>query len=231
MNKMKFLNKKTIIILVIIAAIGIFSYYFFKPVSGTYVMDIIPDVYNILPQGIAWNGKYLWVNDRVGKIYKIDLDKRKPIADFYHPRRGISNISRLGVVNSFEDLAWDGQYLWITVSSEDKIDKLDPLDGKILKSIDVEDFPQGLTFVGKNLWYSSGKTLYEINPETGEKLRSIDISNRKETLGWESPSGIAWDGKNLLIATNDAEDEFNANLQVYRVGTICKFELCRKPIF
>jgi hypothetical protein len=72
--------------------------------------DTIP-TYGQQPQGIAWDGQYLYYamdnNDGdVEKIYQVNVTTRDTVKSWYLPEGPTSNMSPRG-------LAWDGHYLWM----------------------------------------------------------------------------------------------------------------------
>ncbi len=67
-------------------------------------------------------------------------------------------------------LAFDGKFLWLADSRLDKIFKMDPISGKVLKSFESPGFhPEGLAWDGHFLWHvdAKEKMLYCLEPETG----------------------------------------------------------------
>lgn len=68
--------------------------------------------------------------------------------------------------------------------------------GEIIKSFNIPgDYPTGLTFDGKNLWFADYQTdlLYCLDPENGNVIRTIS-----SPAYW--PEGLAWDGEFLWNA-------------------------------
>ncbi len=59
--------------------------------------------------------------------------------------------------------------------------------------LDVEQVA-GVTFDGENIWFASGDKLNAMNPETGERLRAIDIP---------AHAGTAFDGTHLFQIAED----------------------------
>src|SRR5215217_531389 len=58
---------------------------------------------------------------------------------------------------------------------------------------DIEQV-HGVTFDGENIWFASGEKLNALNPETGERLRAIDIA---------AHAGTAFDGTHLYQIAED----------------------------
>jgi DNA-binding beta-propeller fold protein YncE len=59
------------------------------------------DAPGYFPQGLAWDGKFLWHLD-AATIYKLDPSGGTVLAEYEAPREQLV------------DLTWDGQYLWAT---------------------------------------------------------------------------------------------------------------------
>jgi glutamine cyclotransferase len=51
------------------------------------------------------------------------------------------------------------------------------------------DHVAGVTYDGRHVWFASGDKLYAFDPETGEKVRAIDVA---------AHAGTAFDGKHLF---------------------------------
>ncbi|GAI89875.1 unnamed protein product, partial [marine sediment metagenome] len=94
-----------------------------------------------LPQGLAWDGEYLWNVDSYEKeIYKIDS----------------SNGDVLQTIPCLVDdptgLAFGNDYLWLADNDDDKIYMINPSNGKIVGSKDSPGTdPQGLAWNGEKL--------------------------------------------------------------------------------
>ena len=68
--------------------------------------------------------------------------------------------------------------------------------GEVIKSFNIpSNYPTGLTFDGKNIWFADYQTdlLYCIDPESGKVVRTIP-----SPAYW--PEGLAWDGEFLWNA-------------------------------
>ena len=79
-------------------------------VTTKTIIDTVA-TYGLQPQGIAWDGQYLYYamdnNDGdVEKIYQVNLATGDTVRSWYLPEGPSSNMSPRG-------LAWDGHYLWL----------------------------------------------------------------------------------------------------------------------
>jgi DNA-binding beta-propeller fold protein YncE len=114
-------------------------------------------------EDLEWDGNYLWYVDGgpemktggTGKIYQMDIDSGKIIKNFDVPGRYPYGI------------AWDGAYLWVSDYYDETIDKISPIDGKV-----VEHFKPGFGSVGMT-W--DGKYLWTVDWETG-KIYCLDVT-------------------------------------------------------
>ena len=95
-------------------------------------------------------------------------------------------------------LAWDGEYLWNADFAQDRIYKLNPSNGEIVKFFSSPGRqPMGLAWDGQYLWNAVlnsdaplESTIYKLNPSTGAVVFSF---NHPGNL----PGGLAWDGQYL----------------------------------
>jgi len=77
----------------------------------------------------------------------------------------------------------------------DKIYKINPKDGKVLKSFDSPgSHPEGLAWDGEYLWHidSGEKSMYRLDPETGRALTILESNSG-------NPRDLAWDGEYIWI--------------------------------
>lgn len=95
--------------------------------------------------------------------------------------------------------AFDGRHLFQI--ADDRIQKIDANTGSILATIPAPDSGNtGLTWAEGALWvgHYRSRTIHQIDPETGEILRTIE-SNRFVT-------GVTWADDELWHATWDGDD-------------------------
>jgi len=92
-------------------------------------------------------------------------------------------------------LAFDGKHLWLADNFTDKIYKIDPENGKVIKSFTSPGHnPEGLTWDGNHLWHIDAEEdhMYKIDPETGTALSVLESNS-------PDPRDLAWDGKYVWI--------------------------------
>jgi glutamine cyclotransferase len=96
--------------------------------------------------------------------------------------------------------AFDGQHLFQI--AEDRIQKIDPASGKVLATIPApgNGGDSGLAWAEGSLWVGNyrGRKIYQIDPENGAILRSIE-SNRFVT-------GVTWVDGDLWHATSEGNE-------------------------
>ena len=96
--------------------------------------------------------------------------------------------------------AFDGKYLYQI--AEQRIDKIDPADGKVMASIPAPGHgaDSGMAWAEGSLWVGEyrARKIHQIDPATGALIRSID-SNRFVT-------GVTWVDGELWHATWEGDD-------------------------
>ena len=134
------------------------------------------------PQGMAYDGKYLWVVDRHSDmIYKVDPSNGKTVdslpAPGYVPR----------------GLAWDGARLWCVDAEAGSIYAINPETEIVEQTIGCPvSVPTGLAWDGRFLWVAADRDdkVYQISTEDGTTTKSIPAPTRGVT-------GLTFDGTYL----------------------------------
>src|ERR1700730_14889038 len=88
-------------------------------------------------------------------------------------------------------VSFDGQHVWF--ASGDKINALDPANGKILRSIDIPAHA-GTAFDGQHLYQIADDRIQKIDPQTGRVLATVPTPNGS------GHSGLAWAEGTLWVA-------------------------------
>jgi DNA-binding beta-propeller fold protein YncE len=148
----------------------------------------------ILSKGLAYDGESLLVSNfaPTPEILRIDPKDGKILSSVPSPG------------NNPAGLAWDGECIWVVdLNLEDPVTgsllyRIDPTEGKVLSCFPLPGIPKarrggGLTWDGRGLWYCDEKMLYRIHPLSGKVLASFPVPS-------PYPTGLAWDGKTLLLA-------------------------------
>jgi len=169
--------------------------YRIDPVTGAVLGSIPPA--GTSPQGLTFDGEFLWQSDVGGRIiYKLDPTTGQILAQFAAP----------GDTPQPLGMGWDGASLWLADSrSPEKIWELDR-SGVALGNFPAPGpSPYGLDWAGGFIWVSDNvvgglATIYKMDPSTGTILASFPCPG-----GGGSPNGIAHDGEHLWIAVNSTD--------------------------
>jgi glutamine cyclotransferase len=86
-------------------------------------------------------------------------------------------------VEAVHGLTFDGRHVWF--ASGEKVNALDPTNGKVQRSIDVAAHA-GTAFDGRHLFQIAEDRIQKVDPETGRVLSSIP------SPGAGGDSGLAW---------------------------------------
>ena len=86
-------------------------------------------------------------------------------------------------VDRVNGVTYDGQHVWFAAG--DKLNALDPVSGKTLRSIDVAAYA-GTAFDGQHLFQIAEGRIQKIDPKTGQVLATIPAP------GGGGDSGLAW---------------------------------------
>ncbi len=90
-------------------------------------------------------------------------------------------------------LAWAEGSLWVGDYRGRKIHQIDPEDGAILRTIEVNRFVTGVTWVDGDLWHAISEgnesELRRIDPQTGEILEKVEMPQGVSISGLESNGG------------------------------------------
>ncbi|GGC75607.1 Vgb family protein [Chelatococcus reniformis] len=86
-------------------------------------------------------------------------------------------------IDSVHGLTFDGQHVWF--ASGDKLNALDPADGRIVRAIDVPAHA-GTAFDGRHLFQLAEDRIQKIDPNDGRVLATIPAP------GGGGDSGLAW---------------------------------------
>jgi PKD repeat protein len=143
------------------------------------------------PVALTWGGGALWVatlGEQQDKLYQIDPSTGQVLRSLPVP----AEVSAAGTVDG---LAWDGQYLWLADSTEQKLYQIAPESGAVLKQFVLNFAPLGLAWDGQAFWVSQdGPRLWRFSPTSGQASPGPQLP---ESL--TSPDDLAWDGEALWV--------------------------------
>ena len=95
-------------------------------------------------------------------------------------------------IEGVHGLTFDGSQIWF--ASGDKINALDPADGKIKRTIDAAAHA-GTAFDGQHLYQIAEKTIQKIDPATGAVLATIPAPGDGGNSGMAWAEGSLWVGQ------------------------------------
>lgn len=155
------------------------------------------------PGGICFGAGKMWVGGSYGDSFGAIDTESWSVDRLFKGKQQNQESSQ-----SYSSIAFDGAYLWIawhwnnydlSTSETQRLLKVDPQTGKVVKSYPLPegsapDMTHGLAWDGQQLWHIKDTHLSAIDPANGEvKARyTLDLLRR--------PSGLAWDGQSLWIS-------------------------------
>lgn len=120
------------------------------------------------------------------------------------------------------DIAYDGENLWLTMFGAYQLYKLSPLDGAVLKTIPTSIYyPIGLEFIDGKL-YVVDKDFRQI--QVVDTLDGTVISSFATPCNYSTstPSGLAWDGQSMWLndAMNTYANDFDSTFRLSQSGQL-----------
>ncbi|MFM7070076.1 MAG: hypothetical protein ACKOYM_11530 [Actinomycetes bacterium] len=119
---------------------------------------------------------------------------------------------------SSNSLAFDGNYIWVGVASENKVKKIDPVTSTVLASVTVGTNPQELTFDGTYLWVvnTGSDSVSKVNPATNTVLATVAVGSepRSATFG----AGSIWVTNFTSDTVSRIQPTTNAVIAEFPVG-------------
>jgi len=94
--------------------------------------------------------------------------------------------------DSVHGVTYDGQNVWF--ASGDKLNTLDPVSGKVLRSIDATSHA-GTAFDGQHLFQLAEDRIQKIDPNTGRVLATIPAPGHGGDSGLTWAEGTLWVGQ------------------------------------
>src|SRR5919197_2889419 len=88
-------------------------------------------------------------------------------------------------VDAVHGVTYDGQHVWFAAG--DRLNALDPVSGKTLRSIDVAAHA-GTAFDGRHLFQIADDRIQKIDPNTGRVLATIPAPSGGSGLAWAEGS-------------------------------------------
>ncbi|MGB9428853.1 MAG: glutamine cyclotransferase [Gammaproteobacteria bacterium] len=113
-------------------------------------------------------------------------------------------------VDSVGGVTYDGQYVWVAVG--DKLNALDPVSGKTLRSLDVAAHA-GTAFDGRHLFQIAEDRILKIDPESGRVLATIPAPGNGGNSGLAWAEGTLWVGEYRARKIHQIDSETGAILR------------------
>lgn len=139
------------------------------------------------PGGLAFDGKLLWVTDRVQrKIRGLDPETGEQRAEIAAPGPWPTG------------LAFDGELLWVADKRAKRLFGIDTKAGLVRREVRSPGNPLGMTFDGTHLWVADGKEIHQVMREDGTSNLVFAAppwtgsGRRSEQLGLAFHEGYLW---------------------------------------
>ena len=151
---------------------------------------------DLLPKGIAYDGRRIWTANEGGSVSIITVDG----SSVHTATTGFTNPH--GII-------FDGTNIWVTDRGDDTLKKLGS-SGNILMSVNVGLNPRPPAFDGTNIWVPDSNS----NSVTVVRATGGIAGTALATLtgnGLDSPVGAAFDGERILIINRDSVSLWKAS--------------------
>lgn len=153
-----------------------------EPFESAFSLDDVDK-----PGGLAYDGRLIWVADRV-RMALVGLD----------PATG-EEADRLESPGPWPTgLAWDGRHLWVADRTTERLYGIDLQRRLTVREVPAPSGSQGMAFDGRYLWVADGKELHQVTVEDGTTIVSHrapawDGEGRgSDTLGLAFREGALW---------------------------------------
>jgi sugar lactone lactonase YvrE len=155
--------------------------------------------------GVTYDGEAIWAICGQ-RIDRIDPKTRAVVRSIPAPPGQLAG------------LAWAEGALWIGLYGEKKILKVDPENGRVLKSIALDRLVTGVTWAAGELWHGTVGTergpggLHRVDPTSGKELEHLAFSEKA------GASGIEYDPTRRVFfcGANDGGESGRAKIRAVR---------------
>jgi YVTN family beta-propeller protein len=186
----------------------------FVPVSPTYITK-----YSVgsLPQGIDYDGSYLWVANSAGGLSAGTVNK--------------INIDTGEILNTVEvgtqpiGLLYAFGYIWVANTLSNTISKIDPATATVIATYNVGYYPNFIASDGSYLWITlhSVNQVVKVNPNTGAIVATVYVGTYPEGLVYAL--GYIWVANNMSNSVTKIDvntDSVDTTIPTdYQPGKIC----------
>ena len=151
------------------------------------------------PKGLTFDGELLWLADEgTRKIHSVDPNNGQITKTIK------MDIPRERGFKSFEDLTWDGKYLWTAYFAgfSSSFNQIDPESGKIMRSVFANCHPRGIASNGKYIWsicYNGEKLPSKIDRRNiiGKDHEMMASRTFIKDIDVKDPNGMEYAGNSL----------------------------------
>jgi DNA-binding beta-propeller fold protein YncE len=168
------------------------------------------------PEGIAYDGRYIWVANDSGANSVTKIDATSAVVVGTYP-----------VGRAPDALAFDGKYIWVANSNSAQVEILDPATGKMVNGYSAGIFPTDLVYDGTNMWVADG---FSASSGLGSvtKIRAVDgASEGTFTIPGMQLRGLAYDGKSIWVC--NAYSNTVSRLRASNVALMGTFSTGKSP--
>ena len=95
------------------------------------------------PEGMAFDGHYVWVANQYNSVTKIDANSRTIVGTY-------------PVGRAPQAVAFDGKYIWVANGNSNAVWVLNPATGATVNGWATGRYPTNLLYDGTNMWVSNG---------------------------------------------------------------------------
>jgi DNA-binding beta-propeller fold protein YncE len=173
------------------------------------------------PEGITFDGKYVWVaNNGVGanSVSKFDARRQTLLATY-------------SVGRNPDGVAFDGTSIWVTNSYSNNVWKINRETGAYIDGFATGVFPLSIVYDGANMWIGNGNGggagATDIDVGSLTKIRTADgVALGSYVTGYRV-RGLVFDGSSIWVC--NSEDDTVSRLQAANVTLLGTFATGKNP--
>jgi hypothetical protein len=159
------------------------------------VTEVASSNVGILPDGITYDGFYIWTANNGGSPGAGTITKYDIVNHFEG--------TFIGTFNRASGICFDGTSLWVSDSGDDKLYRFNPTTGSVTETIDVGNIPTNSrpAFDGSNIWVPVLDGVSVVSTSTPARIVATLTGNGLDG----SNHSAAFDGERVLV-TNESND-------------------------
>jgi YVTN family beta-propeller protein len=144
------------------------------------------------PEGMAFDGRYVWVANQYDSVTKIDAQSRTVVGTY-------------AVGRAPQAVAFDGKYIWVANGNSNAVWVLNPQTGASVNGWATGTYPTNLLYDGTNMWVSNG---FAPSLGIGSVTRIVAAGTGSPGTTFTIPGlqvrGLAYDGKSIWVCNSDS---------------------------